>query len=52
MDTISYVISAKIEGLEEATAKIEKINALMEEIKALAKSLEESICTIKIPDED
>lgn len=45
-------IPIKIEGLDEISAKVEKMSALMDEIKALAESITESTVTVNLPDEN
>lgn len=43
-------IPIKIDGLDEISAKVEKMSALMDEIKALAKSIEGSTVTVNLPE--
>lgn len=52
MNNNSYNFDIEINGLDDINEKIEKISALMEEIKALAKSITESSITISLPDDN
>lgn len=52
MSRESYDMPIKIEGLDEINAKVEKMSALMDEIKTLARSITESTVTINFPDEN
>ena len=47
----SVNIPIKIEGLDEISAKVEKMSALMDEIKELAESITESKVYVSLPDE-
>lgn len=52
MNGQSCDIPIEINGLDEIEAKIEKMSALMDEIKALAQSITESTVIISLPDEN
>lgn len=51
MKSVNCTIPVNIEGLDEINAKVEKMSALMDEIKALAQSITESTVTVNLPDE-
>ena len=48
----SFNIPINIEGMDEINAKIEKINALMCEIKTLAESITQATVTVSLPDDN
>lgn len=52
MNEQSYNLPIQMNGIKEINSKIEKISALMDEIKALAKSINESTITVSLPDDN
>ena len=46
-DAYNISIPVKFDGIDEITAKVEKMSALMDEIKTLAKSITESTITVR-----